>query len=179
MKQILLFAAFFLLAGVSVNAQKEAKSCDKPCTPSEKAACTHGEKASSADASTDVSKAMMAANKDESIEAKTCEKSGTVSFYKKDVCEKSGKVSYTEVEYSETNETFAVKASNDETPVADAPKAKKAECSPKEKASCSSKASSKKDACCSSKASKASATSSKKPACCSSKAGKKSCSSKS
>jgi hypothetical protein len=165
MKKILLFAAFLMMAGVAVNAQSDAKkSCDKPCT--------HSEKASSVEVSTDASTALMAANKDENIEVKTCEDSGTVSFYRKDVCAQSGKVSYTEVEYQEADGTFAVKASNEEK-VNTAPAVKKSSCSPSAKASCGSKASGDKG-CCSSKATKASL---KKGSCCS--GSKSTCSSKS
>lgn len=165
MKKILFFAAFLLMAGVAVNAQSDAKkSCDKPCT--------HSEKASTTEVSSETSKAMMAANNDENIEVKTCEESGNVSFYRKDVCSQSGKVSYTEVEYQEGDGTFAVKASNEEK-VNMAPAKEKSSCSPSAKASCGSKASAK-SGCCSSKATKASL---KKGSCCS--GSKSSCSSKS
>jgi len=160
MKKILFLSAFFMLAGLTLSAQSEskAKSCDKPCTHSEKA---------SASASTDVSKAVMAAEKAENIEMKTCEKSGNVSFYRKDVCEHSGKVSYTEVEYMDATGEFVVKAENTESSVEN------------EKKSCSSSksASESKSGCCSSKSAAASAKGS-----CGSKATKASsgcCSSKS
>jgi hypothetical protein len=182
MKKILFFAAFLMISGI-VFAQSDAKSCDKPCT--------HSEKASVEETST-ASKALMAANNDENIEVKTCEDSGKVSFYRKDVCEQSGKVSYTEVEYQEGNGQFAVKASNEEnvnTAPAKASKSKsscgsksyhpaKKSCgssSAAAKTDCSSKSASK--SCCSSKATKASLTPAKSNCCAS--PGKKSCSSKS
>lgn len=169
MKKILFFAAFLLLAGLNVTAQNETKkSCDKPCTHSEKA---------SADATNDVSTAVLAAEKAENIEVKTCDKSGNVSFYRKDVCEQSGKVSYTEVEYMESTGEFAVKAENAEVPTDVTPTEKTS----KAKSSCSSSSASK-SGCCSSKsgtASKAKSSCSSSPAnsksgCCSSKSAKKS-----
>lgn len=164
MKKVVLFAAFVLLGGIGINAQSDAKSCNKPCSHSEKA---------SAEVSSDASKALMAANNDENIEVKTCEESGKVSFYRKDVCENSGKVSFTEVEYQEGNGSFAVKASNDEKMNEAPAKKSDASCSSKSaKSSCSS--TSAKSGCCSSKASTASAKSSK---CCS--GSKSTCSSKS
>ena len=163
-------------------AQSDSKSCNKPCTHSEKA---------SVESTATESKAMVAANNDENIEVKTCEESGKVTFYRKDVCENSGKVSYTEVEYQESNGQFAVKASNDETvnvaPAKEETKSKsscgsktltpgKKSCgSAADKASCGSKSASK--SCCSSKATKASHTPAKGK-CCDSPS-KKSCSSKS
>ena len=157
MKQLLFIAAFFLSATVAVNAQTEGKTCDKPCTHTEKA---------SAQVDNTMSKAIEAANSDQSIEVRTCEKSGNVSFYKKDVCENSGKVSFTEMEYQESTGEFAVKASNDEVLKA---------ANTEKKSSCSGE---KAKACCSSKAAKASASVHPQAGCCSSSA-KKSCGEKS
>lgn len=50
--------------------------------------------------------AQQAAEADENIVAKTCEKSGTTSYYKKSVCEKSGKVSMTAVSYDQSKGAF-------------------------------------------------------------------------
>jgi len=150
MKKVLFFAAFLLFAGMTVSAQSSSKSCSKTCTHSESA------KSVSSDVSTDSNQAVVAADNDESIEVRTCEHTGNLSFYKKDVSEKSGNVSYTEVEYQEGNGEFAVLVKNDE--VKSTPKAKKFRPSTK-KSSCSS--------------------AKNKKGCCSSKSGKKSCSSKS
>ena len=156
MKRILLMAAFMMTAGFVLNAQSDAKSCNKPCTHEEKA---------SAQVDNGASKAVLAANNDESIEMKTCEQSGNVSFYRKDVCENSGKVSYTEVEYQDASGTFVAKAASDVEP---------AKAAPAEKSSCNSKSS---KSCCSSKASKTSAMHPNAGNCSSS--AKKSCGEKS
>jgi len=88
MKRIGVLFVLMIFATLSLSAQK---SCSKSCTG-------HKTSASVMESS---DPAMVAAKADKSIEVRTCEDSGKVSFYKKDVCEESGKVSYTQVEYQE------------------------------------------------------------------------------
>lgn len=130
---VLLFALLGFVAASSVQAQN----------------CSHAKKTATAAAvSDDDSGAAKAALLDNSIERQVCEKSGKVSYYRKDVCEKSGKVSLTEVQY-------------------DTPSGKFVNVSPSEKASCNKGGATKvgldgkKGACCASGA--------KKDACCAKK----------
>jgi len=89
MKRISVLFVLMIFATLSLSAQKS--SCSKSCT---------GHKASASVVESS-SAAMVAAKADKSIEVRTCEESGKVSYYKKDVCDQSGKVSYTQVEYQE------------------------------------------------------------------------------
>ena len=97
MKKLLLAFAFLGCLGlVNVNAQ----SCSgKKTAGVEKAAC------SKTCAKTAAAAAKLA-SLDESIEAKTCAKSGNVSYYQKSTCAKSGKTSLTEVKYCTTSQKF-------------------------------------------------------------------------
>ncbi len=89
MKRISVLFVLMIFATLSLSAQK---SCSKSCTG-------HKETTSVNDSG---SAAMVAAKADKSIEVRTCEDSGKVSFYKKEVCSESGKTSYTQVEYQES-----------------------------------------------------------------------------
>lgn len=132
MKQLMLLLVFCALGALTtVNAQtvegkkecssmKSAKSCcaaKAQASADGKACCAkgtsamsekscHGAKVSTASVSEDVSPAIKAAAADESIETRTCAKSGNVTFYKKSTCPFSGNVSYSEVQYDEVSGQF-------------------------------------------------------------------------
>lgn len=101
-------------------------------------------------ASTDEAKEMTAADKaaaaDETIVVKTCEHSGTKTYYKKSTEESTGKVSLTKVTYNAEARSFSSMPAKGHAGCADS----------KAKASCASKASAStaaaKSGCCSSKA---------------------------
>jgi len=113
MKKILFFFSFFMLVGLSANAQ-----CSKSTASGKKASCAKAcaaKKTAQAESTTKVASAIaeaeVAAESDESIEKRVCEKSGSVSFYQKSVCEKSGKVSWNQVEYNSDSQSFTQVAS--------------------------------------------------------------------
>ena len=109
MKQLLLLFAFVLSAGM-VSAQDTAK---KSCSKSSKACaktCAKGKSSASVDGDTKVASALSAADlvaeKDESIEKRVCDITGSVAYFQKATCEKSGKVTMTEVEFDEAQNVF-------------------------------------------------------------------------
>jgi len=126
MKKLFVLFAFMGLVAFTANAQ----SCG-----SKKATSAKSETACCAKTAAAAAKL---ASMDESIESKTCAKSGKVSYTKKEVCAKSGKVSYTDVEYCTKSGKFVNMSPKD---------VKDVKCT-KSKASCGDKA----------KASKAKAT---------------------
>ena len=95
MKKLFFLVAFFGLVAFNVNAQ----SCNK----SAKAA-----KTVSADElpSCCVAAAAKLASMDDSIESKTCSKSGKVTYFKNTTCPASGKVTSNEVTYCTTSKKF-------------------------------------------------------------------------
>lgn len=107
MKKLFMLFAFVGLFSV---ASVEAQSCSKS-----KAECTAA--------------AAQAASLDASIEKRTCEKSGKVSFVRKSVCETSGKTSYTNVEYNADTKKFV-----NVSPTHTSGKAAQSSCSAKAKA---------------------------------------------
>ena len=138
MKKFLLLFAVVAFVGSTATAQctKSKKACTKAKTTSvstanELPACS-------------TKAAAMLASQDENIEAKTCSKSGTVSYYKKNVCERSGKVSLNEVKFCSTAKGFVNVA-----PSTDAKAVNVSDTSAKKKACAKSCAKSKK--ACSSK----------------------------
>ncbi len=90
MKKFLLF--FALLGFVSVSTVSAQKSCTAKKMAGEKV-CTK-------------SAAAKLASIDNSIESRVCEKSGSVSYVRKDVCSASGKVSFQDVEFCSKSGKF-------------------------------------------------------------------------
>lgn len=152
MKRFLFLLSFLMIGALtSVEAQSEskpacckkgdhaAKSCcaKKSVASDTKATCTKAHKASTSTVeartvaepterkavASAVMAASEAASKDESIEARTCEKSGNVSYYKMSACPVTGKVSYKEVEFDESKGQF-VNASPSEMKKASCTKSK-------------------------------------------------------
>ncbi len=153
MKKILFLLLFVGVAGLTAQAQS--------CHGTKKASSETKAKAEATVVSQDQSPEVLAAAEkaaeaDENIEKRVCQKSGKVSFVRKSVCEKSGTVSYKSVVFDAEKGAFV--------------DASKGSCSAKEKAACSKKAADKKS--CDKKGDKAS--------CCSkgAKSGKACCSKK-
>jgi len=142
----LLFLAFLLVAGVSVNAQT-AKSCSKKCAKT----CTKAAKAegtataATTQVASQMTEAQIAAESDENIKMKECSVSGTQSFYEKSVCSKSGSVSWNEVEYCTKSKKFtqvaaaSMERSAEGKVIEDAKSTKKKACSKTCKKTCSKK----------------------------------------
>lgn len=86
-----------LVSVASVSAQ----SCSKKSS----ACCAKGKATSTAMVSVDKA-AIKAASMDATVEQRTCEKSGTVSFVRKNVCETSGTVSFVDVSYDADTKKF-------------------------------------------------------------------------
>lgn len=86
-KLFMLFAVLSFVGLSTVNAQT----------------CTKSASASKSCCSATVAKA---ASMDDSIEKRTCETSGKVSYVRKEVCSTSGKTSYTNVEYDASTKKF-------------------------------------------------------------------------
>lgn len=152
MKKMILFVFLLSASFVAVQAQSDCAS----------------KKASSAAVSVNTEAADLAAANDASIDRRECEKSGSVSYFKKNACENSGKVSFSQVNYDNAAAQWVNVAPSDVAA---------------EKAACASKASAGGKACCSSKgkASAQATSSSDEKAACASKAsadGKACCSSK-
>jgi len=142
MKKLFVLFAFLGLVTFSANAQKT-------CNP---AACKKAHKTTAVDAkATNTADLVKFASLDETVETRTCAKSGKVSFVRKNVCAKSGSVSYSDVEYCSKSAKFV-----DVSPSAKASwsKSAKASCSAKKGASAKqvSNAAGAKKACCASKA---------------------------
>ncbi len=119
------------------------KAC---CKKGAKGSCTKNAKTTSVKSS--MTEAEIAAQNDENIEVRICEKSGKKSFYRKNVCPNSGKVSYEEVSYCTKSKKFTKVASAEmEADVAPVKMAKKGSCSKDgaKKACCKKGA---KKACC-------------------------------
>lgn len=105
MKKLFFVLSFFLVAGISADAQscsKSKKACSKTCSKS-KTASVDGTTTSVAAA---YMEADAIADSNEAIEKRVCSKSGSVSYYEKAVCEKSGKVSFNEVKYCTDSKKF-------------------------------------------------------------------------
>lgn len=125
MRKILMLAMFVMMAGF---ASAQAKTCTKPCTAAQKAACakkgiicTSTKAGAATDAASSIvnensesvqnvlsasAQAELAASKDENIQRKECAMSGNVSYFQKSVCSKSGKVSMNEVKYCTKSNAF-------------------------------------------------------------------------
>lgn len=88
MKKIFLFIAFFGCVAFTANAQSCTKTASKSCC-----------------AKTTAAAAKLAAA-DNTIEAKTCSKSGKVTYYKNYTCSVSGKTTTTQVNYDATTQKF-------------------------------------------------------------------------
>ena len=135
MKKLLLLVAMFAFVGTAaVNAQcsksKTAHSAKETNTISatakvaaEKPACT-------------TKAAAMLASQSDDIEAKTCSKSGKVSYYRKSVCQTSGKAYSTQVKYDAATKSFV-----NSSPAKAETTTKKKACTAAQKAACSKKAS--------------------------------------
>lgn len=103
MKNLILLFSFVLVGALSANAQSCSKAAaGKACCASKKAATTSASVSTEAD---------LAAEADGNITKRTCEVSGTTSYYKKSVCEHSGSVSWEEVQYDSTTKSFTKVAS--------------------------------------------------------------------
>jgi hypothetical protein len=150
MKKLLFLMGFVLVAGLSANAQDAAKKscskrCAKTCLKNSKTAMT-----STDDATTKVASVIMtadaAAEADEMVQKRVCDKSGAVSFYQKSVCSHSGNVSWSEVEYCDKSQQFTKvaaasmeRASADDAAQTAAPAAKKKSCAKSCAKTCSKK----------------------------------------
>ena len=97
MKKLFLFLAFFGAVAFTSNAQ----SCTKSASASKKSSCC-----ASKTAATNSAAAAKLASADASIEAKTCSKTGKVTYYKSSTCSVSGKTSMAEVEYDAATAKF-------------------------------------------------------------------------
>jgi len=153
MKKLFLFLAFFGAVAFTTNAQ----TCTKSASATKSSCC----------AKTKAAAAKLAAA-DATIEAKTCEKSGTVSYYRNYTCSVSGKTSTTQVEYDAKTAKFVNMSPSKMTKEAAAggkAEAKKKSCAP---SSCTKK---------SAKAVKTSAATKKScdPAACTKSTSAKSC----
>ncbi|MCB9309900.1 MAG: hypothetical protein H6567_07585 [Lewinellaceae bacterium] len=144
MKQFLFLLSFIVLGAMTANAQC-TKSASKACCAKKSASAN-----ASADA-TDVAAYVMAADKaaegNENIEKRVCEKSGNVSYYEKSVCPMSGNVSWNEVKFDSQTSTFTrVASASMEKEMEEAPAATTKACAGQK----DGKACSKKDgkACC-------------------------------
>jgi len=89
MKKLFLLLAFFSCVSFAANAQ----SCTK--TAGKKACCAKKTAA-----------AVKLASTDDAIEAKTCSKTGAVTFHKNYVCSETGKMTSTEVTYDDKAQKF-------------------------------------------------------------------------
>lgn len=117
MKKLMFLCGFLLVAGLSANAQDAVKkSCKKTCAKT----CTKKAAASTTadvlnDDATRVASVIMtaeaAADANEMVEKRVCDKTGAVSFYEKSVCAHSGSVSWAEVEYCTKSNKFTRVAS--------------------------------------------------------------------
>lgn len=85
-----LFVLFTLLATVGLFNQVQAQCTGAKSAKVEKKSCA---------ATCAKTAAAKAASLDQEVESRTCAKSGTVSYVRKEVCPASGKVSYKAVEY--------------------------------------------------------------------------------
>lgn len=99
-KLIMLFAFFGLVGIVSINAQSCSKSAaaTKSCTKTATAGKACCAKTSAA--------AAKLASMDDSIESKTCAKSGKVSYVRKSVCAVSGTTKLEDVKYCTDSKKF-------------------------------------------------------------------------
>ncbi len=114
MKHLILFFSFVLFAVTSSNAQ----SCSKAAAGK---ACCAAKKSASASASTDnavqiasmtnVEADAAVAASNGAITKRTCEMSGTTTYFEKSVCAHSGKVSWEEVQYDANKKAFTKVAS--------------------------------------------------------------------
>jgi hypothetical protein len=104
MKQFI-FSALFLFAGLITVSSQCNKSASKACCASKSAAAA----TTSAVTISDVDAVIAASNGN--ISKRTCEHSGTVSYYEKSVCTTSGKVSWDEVQFDNEKKTFTKVAS--------------------------------------------------------------------
>lgn len=142
MKKILFLLSFFLVVGVTANAQTCSKSKGKKACCAKKAKTASTDTASETSVAAAYMEADEAAEANEMIEKRVCAKSGTVSFYEKSVCAKSGKESFSEVKYCTDSKKF-VNASPLDVQSADAELIKisdgvsKKQCTAAEKKACS------------------------------------------
>jgi len=160
MKKLFFLVAFFGLVAFNVNAQ----SCNK----SAKAA-----KTVSTDAlpSCCVAAAAKLASMDDSIESKTCSKSGKVTYYKNSTCSTSGKVTSKEVTYDKNSKKFVNVSPSKKAAAVGGKNVKKAAVAKKvsatsAKKSCAAKCSKSAKASCSKSAKMVSAKKSCDPAQC-------------
>jgi hypothetical protein len=140
MKKILFLMSFFMVAGLTVNAQSCSKTCSKTCSKAKTASVESAE-------GTSVASAFMvadeAANANEMIEKRVCSKSGSVAYYEKSVCSASGKVSFDEVKYCTDSKKFVnvspldAAADTDASVIKTSEGATKKACSAAEKKACS------------------------------------------
>jgi hypothetical protein len=150
MKKLMFLCAFVFTASM-MSAQTISK---KECASMSKAECakkcTKAQMSAKMDAETKVasdvvsSEADMAAEKDEAVERRVCEISGSVGYYTSKTCDVSGKTTFKEVFYDSEAKSFV--GSNPMTrvasdvKVAEKPAAKKACCASKAgKKTCGSK----------------------------------------
>ena len=110
MKQLFFVFSFLIVASFSANAQACTKAAGKSCCAAKKTAA-----ATSSDAGTKVASVVMeadiAAAADENISKRTCEVSGTASYFQKSTCPMSGTVTWEEVQYDANAKSFTKVAS--------------------------------------------------------------------
>ncbi len=106
MKKILFALSMFMMIGVASNAQSCTKGAKKKGCCAKKAALKADAATKTTSVAAVLTEAKVAANANENIEARTCEKSGTTSFFEKSVCAKSGSVSWNEVKFDESDKKF-------------------------------------------------------------------------
>jgi hypothetical protein len=104
MRNFLFLVAFMTLGLAGVQAQ----SCSKA---SEGKACCASKKSSATSSVSSTSEADMAAAADANIQKRTCEMSGTTTYFQKSVCSASGNVSWEEVKFDAETKKFTKVAS--------------------------------------------------------------------
>jgi hypothetical protein len=112
MKKLLMLFAVVAFIGTSATAQctKSKSVSGKTCTKS-KTACTKAKTVSTDTKAAELpacptAAAAKLASMDESIESRTCAKSGKTAYYKKSSCEKSGKTYFQEVKFDGDSKAF-------------------------------------------------------------------------
>jgi len=115
-----------MVLGASLSAS--AQACNKAAAG--KSCCASKKTASVDNGTTQVASVVMEADviasTNPNIQKRTCEKSGSVSYYEKSVCEHSGSISWDEVKFDEGSKSFTRVASASMEKDSDAPASGKA-----------------------------------------------------
>ena len=110
MKKILIALSFFMMVGAAANAQACTKGAKSKCC-AKKAAAKTADVQTSTKVASSIAEADVIAEADENIKSRTCEVSGSTSYYMKSVCEKSGTVSWDKAEFCSKSKKFTKVAS--------------------------------------------------------------------